>query len=525
MVTIHGSRKQNKWLKLVLFPLISGVVYGLSWNYDFLFYFQILSLVPLLFSLDYIRQADNKLRKKIGQLFLVSLLFKIPIDSLVLVWMFDYSVVALIVLWITDIILFTALFLPSIFKKIPFFVTVLSFVLYELLMQKVTTLVPFYQLGYSWGDIPQLIQYYAIIGVEGGSLILYAVNFAIFSWVKNKQLRLLPKIIGGLFLTLTICSVLYFYLSSPMELNKNDKISLIHCDISTKDSVYRTFPLKLIDSVAQVAKPNSLVVLPEVFFNSFGWANGLSKNRIVQHIDSIEQKNNQIYLTGAYLLSTTNHPTPQSRYYKKYNVYYNANNVSLLINHDIVNVKSKRRFIPFFEYVPDNPIAQWINRHISTIGDDRKVTILNRTDHFSYKNKRFNTLLCYESVYPMMVAHHAKGQQFVIVQANEKWNTSELLSNQYFKLNKACAVQIGIPVYRSSNTGYSAIIYPNGTTKYLYNTGKHLSLLEGNLPKEASPSFYCSIIGWTYWSAGIGLIVLLIMGLFRKETNPLKRSS
>lgn len=516
------NAKNGTLIKTYFLPLLSGVIYGFAWNLDSLFFLQLISLVPLLIAFDTLRSSEGKFIKKLGKLTLISALFRGPIVCIDLIWMFDISMVALSVLILTEIVLFTAVFSIVLIKRVPFYATLCVYILYELLMQNVTILVPFYQLGYSWGNHINLVQYYSILGVEGGTLILLLVNFSFFKWYKSKKLQAFQLVSFSLFIGLTVFSLSKFYFSAVPKMDESTSISIIHAEFDSKKEVYIKNPRKLTDSVAEVASHNSLVVLPEVFYNSFGWSENLSSNRNVKHIDSIRAVNQQTFLVGAYLLTTTKNPTPQSRYLENYGVYYNSNNTSILLG-DIPRVKSKKLFIPFYEYIPDNPIAQWINQYIANIGDERKVTILNRDDRFSYNGKRFNSMLCYESLYPMIVAQKAKDNQFLVVQTNEDWHNSDLLSDQYFKINKVNTIQIGIPVYRVSNYGYSAIINSNGTTEVISDTGKSFSLLEGNLPLKGQSSFYCNIVGYSYWLSGILLVYFMLIGVNSFFKQPKKK--
>jgi len=507
------DHKKTLFFKTLIFPLLSGVVYGISWSYDGLSFLQLISLVPLFIALYTVREADNSLKKKLRQLVLISFLFKAPIVLITLPWLYELSATALFILIITETIMFLMVFSVILIRKIPFFAIICLYVLYELLMQNVTILVPFYQLGYAWGNHIQWIQYYSLLGIEGGTLVLLLVNYAFFKWYKIKKIQWSSILLFSVFISLSLFSILKFHFSEDMKVDESSSISIIHSNFISENEIYRQNAIALIDSINSITNPNTLVVFPEVFFNSFSWFENLHTNPNVKYINALQKENNQVYFIGAYLNSLTDNPTPQSSYSKDYDIYYNTHNTSILIGDNITRVKSKRRFIPFYEYIPDNSIAQWINKHIAEIGDERKATILNKNDRFSYKGKRFNSLLCYESVFPLTFAKHAKHNQFLIIQTNESWNKSEILTKDYLKLNRVNAIQIGIPVYRSSNYGYSAIIYPNGTAELQTDTKDSFTVLEGYLPQNIKNSFYCHIVGYSYRASALVLLFLFIKGV------------
>lgn len=365
----------------------------------------------------------------------------------------------------------------------------------------------------------ELIQYYKYLGIEGGALILYLLNYSFYRLYAKRKVFLLDKITFATFGLISIISLLIFYFKEEIEMDPERSVSIVHVDINSKDTTYVRNPIPLIDSVAHVAAPNSLVILPEVFFNSYGWAEDIEKNKTSIHIDSIAKANDQSYLFGAYLFSIArkNQRTPQTRYMENYDVYFNSHNTSVLIDNR-VRVRSKEEFITFLEYVPNNKISQWINQYVTDIGDDRKVTTLIRNNSFSYKNKKLVSLICYETLFPMRVAEWSKDKDLIVIHANEDWHKFDALSTNYFNTNKAMAIQSGLPVYRVSNNGYSSYISPKGETNYIKDTGTSFALLEVGIPVRSEKSFYTNITGYTYLLSLLTLITLFGIS-FKKKTK------
>ncbi|OJX34913.1 MAG: hypothetical protein BGO87_09230 [Flavobacteriia bacterium 40-80] len=512
------SANRFLWSSFLL-PLFSGVLSALSWQSDVLFFVQLVALVPFFMALKSITEVADTFFNRLIRLFAAVVFYKTSFLLLATGWMYEVSPSVLILDVLTENLLFTLLLSILLFRRINFSAVICLWVIYEFLMQKLFILSPFYLLGYAWANRIELIQYYSCLGIEGGSLVILLVNYAVFSMIKNKKIKRLEIIVFSALISLSAFSLIKFYSSRKYDFDKEVKISVIHTEIQSKTESYLKSPEQLIKGIESVSLPNSLVILPEVFFNSLGWIGGFADNKVIREIDSLSQLKHQNYLLGAYVFSPTNELTPQSRPLEGYNINYNTHNVSILLD-DKISIKSKQIFIPFQEYVPDNFLAQWINQYISNIGDDRKISVLEATDEFEYKKKRFDVLLCYESLYPHVVAERAASNDFMVIQANEEWHESERCSRLYLNTNKAAAIQSGIPFFRVSNHGYSAVILPDGAEKDLFRTGKQYSVLESFLPVADSSLFiYENIKGYSYL-----ICLLFLLWIFIKNSNYFKET-
>lgn len=501
--------------------LFAGGLSAVCWQSDYFFLLQLVALAPFFYAIHIVVNSERTFRKKLGVLFFNVFFFKTVFFVTTTNWLYESSptvfVAGIIMEYLITALLLSILLLN---KRINFFTIICLWILYEYLSQKLFVLSPFYILGYSWANKIEWIQYYSILGIEGGSVIILLVNYAVFNVIKNKKIKTFEIVVFVAFISLSIFSLTRFYLSEREPYEKRINISVIHTEIQSKTEKYIKHPEQLIFGVDSVAPSNSLVILPEVFFNGLGWVGDLANNKIVKEIDSLSFLKHQNYVLGAYIFSQTNELTPQSRPLKGYDIFYNTHNVSILLD-DKISIKSKQMFIPFQEYVPDNFLSQWINKYVSNIGDDRKITVLETTDEFEYKKKRFGVLLCYESIYPLVVSERSESSDFMVIQANEEWHDNEVVSRLYLNTNKATAIQSGISFFRASNHGYSAIISPNGTDKKMYKTGKSYSFMSSYLPTgENSLSVYNNIRGYSYLICFLSLLWIFIKnGNYFKEIS------
>lgn len=501
-------------IKTSILSLLAAVVTALAWQSTYLFFLQLIGFVPFFYALYSIRESDIAVKSKIGAVILSTFLFRVVTLTMGMPWLMDVSVWALVLIVFTDATILSLFFMVVLHRKIAFFIVVPLFLLFEYCMQNLLMLAPFYLIGYSWSVHVPLIQYYSVFGVEGGSVMIYMVNYALFSIIKNKEIKWKEYATIGVFGVLTAYSLISYYTKKDVEWNKTESVSIVHSEIITlgnKD--YLENPRILVNEFQKVTKDSSLVILPENFFASLDWYEHLQQNTTLNYIDSINEVRNQRVLAGALIYKFTNSNSPQSRIWE--GRYYNTHNVSILRDNG-TRVKSKVVFIPFYEYVPSNTISQLLNRWIPIVGDDRKIEPLDIFNEFWYKNKRFDILLCYGSIFPLLVAERSQDSYFLTVQANENWHHSHTCSYQYLNMNKANTIAVGVPTYRSSNYGYSAFIKPNGDAEVLYKTNKKFSSLIAPLPQNATPSFYTNIAGYSYYLSGMVLFSIFASAFFRK---------
>ena len=114
-------------------------------------------------------------------------------------------------------------------------------------------------------------------------------------------------------------------------------------------------------------------------------------------------------------------------------------------------------YLPFRAYLPDfmTPVA-------NVVGD------LGQGEPF--KNLQVQGLplmggaICYESIFPKGVINPKSKPEILLVLANDGWYGVSAGPYQHLAAAQMRAVEEGITVIRSANTGISAVILPNGDT-------------------------------------------------------------
>lgn len=128
---------------------------------------------------------------------------------------------------------------------------------------------------------------------------------------------------------------------------------------------------------------------------------------------------------------------------------------------EIKDYYDKAHLVPFGEYLPfRNYLPDFMTPVANVVGD------LGRGEPF--KNIQVEGLplmggaICYESIFPKAVVNPQSKPELLLVLANDGWYGVSAGPYQHLAAAQMRAVEEGITVVRSANTGISAVIFPNG---------------------------------------------------------------
>ena len=142
-------------------------------------------------------------------------------------------------------------------------------------------------------------------------------------------------------------------------------------------------------------------------------------------------------------------------------------NSAYLVDHEspVVERYDKIRLVAFGEYVPWRFL-------FGPLGLERFAYSLGVSDFeagkdvkvFSLKGeRRFSVLICFEDTFPFLARRSAeKGAEFLVVITNDAWFGKSAAPYQHLQASVFRAIENGIPVIRSANTGVSAFIDREG---------------------------------------------------------------
>jgi len=173
----------------------------------------------------------------------------------------------------------------------------------------------------------------------------------------------------------------------------------------------------------------------------------------------------------------------------------------------------KVRLVPFGEYVP---LESWLRglirffdlptSHMSPGAESQKL--------LEAGNYRVSPFICYEIVYPDLVAHNSRDTNFLITISNDSWFGDSLGPQQHLQMAQVRALETGRYVMRGTNDGISAIIDPQGKLQQASTRFKQQTLNGEIYPAKGNTPFMLT---------GSLPLMLLMIGVLGIYGHSLKR--
>jgi len=320
---------------------------------------------------------------------------------------------------------------------------------------------PWALLGYSqWKQIV-FIQIAEITGAYGVSYFVILVNLLLFKGFSKKTDSKAWVVLCVVFSGVTLYGILSlrsrdaFYTSeAPKAIIR---VAVLQgnipqekkWDARIKDIIFEKYKRLMLMSAIEKA---DLIVWPETSFPGFLEDEPVMAANLR---GAIRQSQTQV-LVGA---PTMGNLDEGLRFYNSA-VLYNASG------------EEKKRYnkvhlVPFGEYVPFEPLIGFIRHFVSighfNAGDEKTIfTVGTRYEKINIKAK-FAALICYEDIFPGLVRDFCRnGADFLVNITNDAWFGKTTAPYQHTQASIFRAVENRIPVVRSTNTGFSCFISPEG---------------------------------------------------------------
>ncbi|MCA1549112.1 apolipoprotein N-acyltransferase [Bradyrhizobium sp. BRP19] len=101
-------------------------------------------------------------------------------------------------------------------------------------------------------------------------------------------------------------------------------------------------------------------------------------------------------------------------------------------------------------------------------------------------------LICYEAIFPDEVAVRNERPGWIVNLTNDGWFGISTGPYQHLEQSRMRAIELGLPLVRSANTGISAVIDPVGRTVASLGLGLE-GILDANLPAAIPPTVYARV--------------------------------
>lgn len=143
--------------------------------------------------------------------------------------------------------------------------------------------------------------------------------------------------------------------------------------------------------------------------------------------------------------------------------YYQPMNSMFVLNKngDIENYYDKTHLVPFGEYIPlRRYLPKWVRPITNTIANFRAGTGHKNIKIGNYP--RFGALICYEIIFPAEVVNSDNKPEWLINLTNDGWYGESSGPYQHLTSARLRAVEEGITIARTANSGISALISRTG---------------------------------------------------------------
>ncbi len=492
--------QKNSWIKAIIL-LIAGVIGGMAFAPWFIWPLLILALSLLFY---FINVAQSK---KQAALYGFSFGFGMGFFSLS---------------WISNALLIDggafALFIPlalsglglllGIFFMLPAVLACLAhkgtrrwlafacwFVLFEWVRSWFLTGFPWNLIGSIWTDYPVVLQFAAITGVYGLSLIT-VLAFTAPALLPNKK----PLIISGCIFTIVICGgFIRLYQAIPEDVF-GVKLRIVQPNIQ---QTLKWNPQRAADNMSKLIRLSrkkngdiTHVIWPETAVPYLLENNPDERLRLMGAV-----RQGGTLLTGA--MRIVDREKRQL-----------ANSIFVLNDlADIVGYADKSHLVPFGEYVPLRGVLPFDK--VVPISSDFVAGNGPETRHVP-KAPPASMIICYEIIFPHAVTQGKHRPEWIINVTNDGWYGDSAGPHQHLGMAQLRAVEEGVPVVRAANTGISAVISPYGELLKTLSLNKE-GVIDSSLPRAIQTPLYAQI-------GNIPLLILIIAGIIftsikRKKSN------
>jgi len=337
---------------------------------------------------------------------------------------------------------------------------------------------PWMTLGNGFANFHQLIQWYDITGVYGGSIWIWLVNILVFMLYLNRKdiYQLKNRIVPILCLVLvlfvpTVYSLVRYFNyeehQNPAQVvvvqpNVNPYIKF---QLSPEEQLNTLFSLS-----SSVAKPNTeFFIWPETALSQNGdfdeenLRETYSYQRILKFLD--QYKNGNI-LSGIESYQLYNYAKTATAREIAPNIYQDNFNAATLIDYSSkLQFYHKSKLVPGVEQMPFGAAMNFLKPLFKAFGGTTGGYGKQAEPSVFYAQSGIGAapVICYESIWGDYVAKYVKkGAQFIAIITNDGWWGNTSGKDQHLQYAKLRAIENRRWVARSANTGISGFINQRG---------------------------------------------------------------
>ncbi len=175
----------------------------------------------------------------------------------------------------------------------------------------------------------------------------------------------------------------------------------------------------------------------------------------------------------------------------------------------------KQHLVPFGEYMPFADLIDRMGLSGLTGLAGRFVSGTGSRVISGHNVPDFLALICYEAIFPQYVRSSKNRPEWIVHITNDAWFGEFSGPYQHLAQAQMRAIEQGLPVVRSANTGVSAMIDPNGRITHSMKLGT-AGYFDAHLPAAHVSTVYARFGEWI-WTV---IAILLLLGTLFNATRP-----
>ena len=337
-------------------------------------------------------------------------------------------------------------------------------------------------LAYPYGNIASalysytsLIQIVSVTGIWGLDLIVVLPQVIVSECLYEKEWR---RNKWDLLISLLILASTWIggsFVKKKWENKESDRvmrIAAIQHSADTWQGGYRTYKenfenLKMLTMEAMEKSPDMVVWSETAFVPSVAWhsayPNNVATSKLCNDFVSFGSNLGVPLVTGnpeGVIKDKELAPILESGEWN----WKTYNTVILFSDGGIQGIYRKQHLVPFTEYFPYEKELPWLY-NLLLANDYKWWEVGEEATVFEYDGVKFSTPICFEDTFGYLNAEFvSKGAQMLLNLSNDFWSMSVQAELQHYQLAVFRAVENRVPLLRSTNSGITCLVLPDGTT-------------------------------------------------------------
>ncbi len=173
---------------------------------------------------------------------------------------------------------------------------------------------------------------------------------------------------------------------------------------------------------------------------------------------------------------------------------------------------NKHHLVPFGEYMPLQTLMEWIGLKQLTVGSGDGFTAGPGLRTLPVPGApAVAPLICYEAIFPGAVLEPGTSPGWIVNVTNDAWFGDTSGPRQHLAMARMRAIETGLPLVRSANTGISAIIDAFGRITQRLDLNR-AGILDGPLPAPADRPLYRKWGDAVFWGLVLACALLGLAG-------------